>query len=213
MLGASSAPEWWRHLTVERWADLLKQEGPAEETIEIECTNVIVPLIRGVGALVLDAVELSIAASGESAGSTLQVARDGGGKGAAKEWSLNLDHGCSLVDSDPPPHKSAIRYTVNGQGLKKTDGKSDLASPLGAWGHLLLSDRGQEHCSQTSEGWKRQRRLRMLNDPRGSGSSLHRCVRGTWGNNRLLSPSTSGWSRRWQWRFAGRFCFIRMLWL
>ena len=47
------------------------------------------------------------------------VARAAGGKANAFQWTLSLPEQSELVDDDIPPHKQALRYTAQADGIKK----------------------------------------------------------------------------------------------
>jgi hypothetical protein len=115
-------PSWWAVLTTERLAELLEQEGGKSlGTLELHCTNTIVPPGRGLPHVVADAVELSVAVPDDIAAPiAVTVTREAGPKSSHREWQLNVEENASLVDGDAPKHRQPIRFAVSALGLKKT---------------------------------------------------------------------------------------------
>ncbi|HEX8362585.1 MAG TPA: hypothetical protein VF613_20865, partial [Longimicrobium sp.] len=115
-------PAWWAVLTTERLAELLEQEGgePAG-TVEIQCTNSIVSPGRGLPAVVMDHVELSIGVpTGSLGASETTIVREAGARSNQREWQLQVVEKSSLTDDAPPLHKLPIRFVVSAAGVKKS---------------------------------------------------------------------------------------------
>jgi DNA phosphorothioation-dependent restriction protein DptH len=123
-------PSWWRHLTVERWAELLEEEKRPSGALVIECTNSIVPHARGVNALVKDVVVLRIALPPNTAPTKVRVVRQSGGASGRREWELNVENDATLTDDGLPMHRTAIRYSAEAVDYKTATVK---VVSLGSW--------------------------------------------------------------------------------
>lgn len=77
-------PLWWSVLTVERWSELLAEE-PEDSTGEltVECINAVLPVAKGMVAIVRDQVNLLIALDASAKGTPVEVLITGGSHGKA----------------------------------------------------------------------------------------------------------------------------------
>lgn len=115
-----SPPRWWQHLTVERWTELLEEERQPEGSLRLECINSVIPRARGINALVLDKVLLSVAKPEDVEGeAAVRVDRAVSGAANARTWMLDLDRVAEIEDPSLPPHRSPARYSAEAEGLKR----------------------------------------------------------------------------------------------
>jgi DNA phosphorothioation-dependent restriction protein DptH len=118
-LDLSSPPAWWIALTVERWSELLAEEIPAADDLEIECTNPIFTNSKGIPTLVLHEVKLSLSAGKATSGPVAAILeRNAGGKNGKRDEQIELAGQTSHDDNAPPSHKAPIRYRVEADGYK-----------------------------------------------------------------------------------------------
>ena len=70
-LELEAPPSWWLSLTSECWSDLLSDEtdGPADD-LSITCANPVLPVTRGMPAIVRSEVELLLSAGQAEEGTT-----------------------------------------------------------------------------------------------------------------------------------------------
>lgn len=109
------APRWWEALTVEAWQELLggTDEVEPKGKLLLECLNPVTPPVKGIGAIVQGEVILRIVApEGCPDGTEVLVTRKSGGASNSKEWRIRVGDELVVHDSDPPPHKTPIRYTA-----------------------------------------------------------------------------------------------------
>lgn len=120
-------PTWWTVLTVERWGELMTEEPLEVGDLLIECVNPILPVGRGMPAVVRDEVHLSVSVgSGETAAPVdVLLERNSGGPKAKQSIPLTIDGGRALTHSDNqvPVHKSPINYKATAVGRKATSAK------------------------------------------------------------------------------------------
>ncbi len=118
--GLSAAPDWWKHLTVEKWNDLLQEDRQESGACELECTNSLVQSPHGVNAIVLKEVHLTARLPEPvPAPVTIALSRSTGKSWGAQTWSHQAESSCQQVDDDLPAHKTPIRYSAESNGLKK----------------------------------------------------------------------------------------------
>ncbi len=115
-------PKWWRSLTVEQWIELLQEERQPTGSLHLECTNTIIPMRRGVVAVVLDEVHISASCPHETVG-IIDVAftREVGGAANRRQWTgcVSIDQQFELKDFALPTHSRPVRYSVEAPNLKK----------------------------------------------------------------------------------------------
>lgn len=128
----SAPPSWWSTLTLERWQSLLEETTTRPEALEIRCLNSIAPLQSGVVPVVSGEVrlELKLPDSVGALPQTLQITRETGSAGSRKTWDVVVTVRDVWVDSDPPPHKRPIKYTVSAANLASA---SLHAISMNAW--------------------------------------------------------------------------------
>lgn len=113
-----AAPRWWRALTAEKWSELLSEEPIAQGDIRVECSNSIIQLAKGMPSVVESGVELAFEMVGEfEASATVSVER-GKGKVVAEVQIGGGIERASCHDSELPPHKAPLKYTVQADGFK-----------------------------------------------------------------------------------------------
>lgn len=112
-------PSWWLTLTVECWSELISDEPDDVTTdLSITCTNAILPVARGMPALVRDAVQLLVSIGDGEASQPVEVLLTGGSHGKVP---LPLSVNGSAVHQDAPPaagQRSPISYKVQAEGRK-----------------------------------------------------------------------------------------------
>jgi hypothetical protein len=111
---------WWKHLTLERWIELLEEERRPEGALIIECTNSVFPPFRGGHSVVHGPVELLVRKPDAQEGVVeATLTRIVGGKSHTCSWDLSIHQDVLQKDVTLPPHKSPARYTVEAENLKK----------------------------------------------------------------------------------------------
>ena len=119
----ATPPSWWTHLTTERWIELLKEERQPQEALGIECTNSIIPIRKGMPALVLGPVELKVTLPpGSSDGTDVTVSCESGPAAGRQSWTLAAAQE-EITDTTPPPHRAPVRYAATSANLKKATAK------------------------------------------------------------------------------------------
>ncbi|MBV5634660.1 ATP-binding protein [Pseudomonas aeruginosa] len=111
-------PSWWATLTAECWTELLADE--ADETVgevTIQCTNGIVPMGKGMPAVVRDKVELAISTSEGYEPQEYQLTGGSYGK-AAMPLPANGSGPTLQSDLFPPSHRAPMAYKVIADGCK-----------------------------------------------------------------------------------------------
>lgn len=113
-------PYWWSWLTVEKWKRLLEDTSDRPRgAIKVECVNSIIPVARGINAVVLSDVELKVSLPEEhEAPVYVDVVREGA-VANKRDWRLVVSGEGRLVDDVLPVHGSQIRYSAEALGLKK----------------------------------------------------------------------------------------------
>jgi DNA phosphorothioation-dependent restriction protein DptH len=117
-------PYWWVTLTAEKWLELMAEEPPevGDGDLKVECMNPIFPIGRGMPAIVLREVVLSVSADASAniplAGVVLE--RNSGSVRTKQVFELVAKPDGSFGDSDedPPVHKAPIVYKATAQGFK-----------------------------------------------------------------------------------------------
>lgn len=115
-LQIESPPSWWTILTAEQWSDLILEEQ--EETagdLSIQCSNSIIPAGKGMPAVVVNEVELTISAGEERRAVTVSLT---GGSFGKVPTLIDVEDQASDEDSFPPAHKTPISYKVTAAGHK-----------------------------------------------------------------------------------------------
>lgn len=116
-LDLEAPPTWWTTLTVERWAELFAEETDEAGDLVIECRNAVIPVGRGMPAVVRREVSLSISIGAAATGEPTEVQLIGGSQGKVPV-SLSVPGSLIHEDRDPPGHKAAITYKVTAVGRK-----------------------------------------------------------------------------------------------
>ncbi|NHZ32984.1 ATP-binding protein [Massilia rubra] len=112
-------PIWWQTLTVECWAELLFDEpDQAGGDLQITCTNPIIPIGRGMPAIVRAGVELEISSLNAPDVGAIDVLMTGGSFG--KQGTLVTVDGIEPRSDSPPSsgQRSPISYKVTAAGRK-----------------------------------------------------------------------------------------------
>jgi len=118
-LEIESPLSWWVILTTECWSELLSEElDEATGDLTITCTNAILPVARGMPAVVRDGVELSISVGTSEGDEPVEVLLTGGSKGKA---AVPVQVDGTISHHDNPPQggqKTPITYKVAASGRK-----------------------------------------------------------------------------------------------
>jgi DNA phosphorothioation-dependent restriction protein DptH len=120
----AAPPSWWSKLTTECWAELLsEQTEEAAGDLTIACTNPILPIVRGMPAIVRDTVELSMSVGDSGSRQASEILLTGGSFGKAGTTILVME---SARLTDVPPQagqKSQLIYKVESVGRKPATAK------------------------------------------------------------------------------------------
>lgn len=112
-------PAWWSILTAECWLELLS-EDPDDTTgdLSITCTNPIIPVAKGMPAIVRDKVDLDISIGNSKVEETVEVRLSGGSHGR-NPVSIQIDGASTITDAPPASgHRSPITYKAESEGFK-----------------------------------------------------------------------------------------------
>jgi DNA phosphorothioation-dependent restriction protein DptH len=112
-------PGWWTTLTAECWMELLSEE-PAEESEDLafSCTNPVIPVGRGMPAIVRAGADFTISSTPDPAGGAMEVTFTGGSAGKAG-ISLMVAGTKTYVDIPPKVgQRTTINYKVSALGRK-----------------------------------------------------------------------------------------------
>lgn len=111
-------PGWWSHLTTERWIELLEEERQPLKALVIECTNSIIPIRKGMPALVLGEVDLRVTFPPETEHIRATVSCESGPAAGRQSWRLPIGED-KVADPLPPVHRVPMRYAATAAELKK----------------------------------------------------------------------------------------------
>jgi DNA phosphorothioation-dependent restriction protein DptH len=122
----TKAPTWWATLTTDVWRRLLEEgdeSAPEDAGLHLVCLNSLVPKVKGIGPVVASDVELAVVnENGLLAPDQIDISREMPG-GNRRDWSIRAGEEHALTDGDVPTHKTPIKYSAHGAGLKKTTAK------------------------------------------------------------------------------------------
>lgn len=124
-LALETPPTWWITLTAECWSELLSDGGDDDVTddLSISCTNAILPVIRGMPAIVRNEVELSISIASSETGKLIDVLLTGGSRGRTPN-SIQVNGTTSLNDIlSGNGQRSPTTYKVEAVGHKPATAK------------------------------------------------------------------------------------------
>ena len=112
-------PVWWSSLTTECWAELLTEEpDQTNGDLSVACVNSIIPITRGIPAVVMAGVELAISTGTTADDGQVEVFITGGSHGKVPA-SLFVEGTVPHFDLPPPSgQRSPITYKVTAQGRK-----------------------------------------------------------------------------------------------
>lgn len=123
----ATPPDWWTVLTAERWIELLAEEPEEVGDLLIECLNPIIPVGRGMPAIVQNEVQLAISIGAEEIATPIELLleRNSGGARGKQSSPLSVNGGGAQehIDSQPPTHKSPLTYKVTALGRKPASAK------------------------------------------------------------------------------------------
>ena len=117
-----SPPAWWKAMTVEKWSELFAEEPDQEvDSLLLECTNAIFPLLRGIPTLVRDKVELSISTGVERQEAPVEVLLERSAGGARGKFANTIQvDGTAIYVDELPRHKAPATYKANSPRHKRT---------------------------------------------------------------------------------------------
>ncbi len=111
-------PSWWAMLTTEQWAELLADEpDEAVGEITVRCTNSVIPMGKGLPAVVRDKVELAISTSEDSRPQEFLLTGGSHGKAPTPLPAGSSGATCH-TDPLPPSHRAPMTYKVIAGGCK-----------------------------------------------------------------------------------------------
>jgi DNA phosphorothioation-dependent restriction protein DptH len=123
LLELEPPPAWWAMLTTELWSELLIEENDDQaDDLSVECVNSIISSARGIPAVVLRDVVLSITTNNSENNNPIEVQITGGSHGK-KPAFLSVDGLLTHQDEFPPIHKLPITYKVIAAGRKPAASK------------------------------------------------------------------------------------------
>jgi hypothetical protein len=113
-------PIWYVTLTADRLAELLEEDIVRPGTLKFFVANPLVRAGRGLPYIVKHDITLRIELPtvGETP-SEVVIAREGAGRGNARQWTRNILETDAVIDSEVPIHSQPIRYVASGDGLKR----------------------------------------------------------------------------------------------
>lgn len=116
----SEPPDWWLHLTVEKWTELLEEERRPLGSLRVDCTNAIFRPFRGGHSVVHAGAEIQVSTPEDAEGPVdAELTRMVGG---SEDVITPLQVNGTAAHSDPaiPRHRTPARYAVTAPSLKKT---------------------------------------------------------------------------------------------
>jgi hypothetical protein len=113
------APSWWKALTAERLRELLGNEAPRPETLDISVINPLTPPMAGLPTVVREAPQFRLGLPAGASGPVDVVVSREAGKGGGTDWARRIPDTVPLVDDAVPAHSAAMRYVVAADGFKK----------------------------------------------------------------------------------------------
>lgn len=116
-LELSTAPDWWRALTADKWSELLTEDTAAQGDIRMACSNALVHLAKGMPVLVSSSVALTFEAVGPDATATMVSIERGKGNELGKVLAGGEEEAV-FVDVAPPSHKAPLRYAASADNFK-----------------------------------------------------------------------------------------------
>ena len=118
-VSVEEAPPWWRHLTTERWSELLAADTAEVGDIEMVCLNALLPTPKGSPVIVQKAVELEFLTRGaNSSDAKVTIERTPAGSGGRVLGQVAADSGNTFTDAAPPQHRSPMRYVASAARFK-----------------------------------------------------------------------------------------------
>lgn len=130
----TSPPEWWSVLTVEKLRHLMDDSDepvPEDAALVVVCRDTLIPQIGSSPSVVESEVSLYVHDNGNSAApGEVTVKRECAGTNPVV-WQLTVNKKASIpleVDASPqhelvdfglPTHRTPVRYTIDGPGVKK----------------------------------------------------------------------------------------------
>jgi DNA phosphorothioation-dependent restriction protein DptH len=110
-----SPPNWWNHLTVERWTELLDEDSDDVEraVLSFSCTNSLIAHALGVSAVVSDEVHLDVSVH-QSNGDTAQVniCRKSNSIANRRDWSVDAARGGRIIDAGFTMQSRVLSYSA-----------------------------------------------------------------------------------------------------
>lgn len=119
-LEIEAPPPWWRVLTTEQWSELMAEEPEETGDLSIECTNAILPVGRGMPAIVRDAAIFSIATGPDARDEPVEMLLERIAAGTRGKYGASIEVVGTYphIDEELPPHKAPITYKVSASGRK-----------------------------------------------------------------------------------------------
>lgn len=111
------APSWWRALTAEKWSELLTEDMAAQGDIRMGCSNVLMPVAKGMPAIVESSVALTFETVGPDATATVVSIERGKGIKIGEVVAGEIAESV-FVDNSPQPHRAPVRYAASAENFK-----------------------------------------------------------------------------------------------
>ncbi len=116
-----SPPDWYLHLTLERWRDLLAEDSQPEGSLSVVCKNEIFPPVRGCCSVVQEAVELELGAPESAVGSIdARLTRRMAPAKNTTTTQISVNRHAEYRDNELPVHKKHTTYVLEAQGFKSS---------------------------------------------------------------------------------------------
>ena len=120
----AAPPQWWKTLTCNCWAELLSDE-PDETSgdLTITCVNSIIPVTKGMPAIVRTQAQLVISATATIATEPVEVQLTGGSLGKVGKSLFLIEGTKPYTDDAVPSVRSPSNYKVTSAGRKAASTK------------------------------------------------------------------------------------------
>jgi DNA phosphorothioation-dependent restriction protein DptH len=112
-------PDWWRHLSLDKWAELLDGGDVDEKSgLSIAVANSLVPHVKGGCAVVARDVKLTLENDERAGPIRVTVTRVTTRGAPDQHWERDVAHSDEIVDTGLPSHKNPIRYVASAPGYR-----------------------------------------------------------------------------------------------
>lgn len=115
-------PRWWEVLDMECWRRLIDDDHKVHDqvAVTVECEDPSVSARRGMVSIFEGPIQIQARLPDESPQEiVISVNRETSAKIHRKSWDVATKQTASVLDDDPPPHRTPIRYSAEAPGFKK----------------------------------------------------------------------------------------------